>query len=93
MPDLGIGRHHIELQTGLLESGDQGDVERAARIAIETFGLAFGAGTIRAAAFDDEAAMPDMVEKAGLVTVLARPIDITRQDDVTCPGIFGPVET
>ncbi len=81
VPDFDVGHHDIELQTRLFEFGDQRHIKRSAQVAIEALDLAFGAGPIRTAQFDDEAAVLGIIEKTGVVTVLTRPIDVTLQDD------------
>lgn len=81
VPDLSVGCNHVKMQTCLLELGGQRNVERPAQVAIEAFNLAFGARPIGAAEFDDKAAVFGVVEKAGVVTMLTWPIDITFDND------------
>jgi len=80
-PDFGIGGDDVEAPSGLLEPGYQGNVEGAAQVAVEPFDLALGSRTVRAAQFDDEAAVFGRVEKSCVIAVLSRTIDIALQDD------------
>jgi len=71
-PDLGIGRHLVEAPPNLFERSRQGHASGAAQVAVETLDLALGTGAKGPAQLDDEAAMPGVVEKAGVIAVSAR---------------------
>lgn len=78
---LGVGGGDVQFQAGLLEAGPQRQVEGAAQVAVEAFDLAFGPRPIGSAELDDEAAVAGVVEKAGVVAVLAFAIGVAFEDD------------
>lgn len=68
--DFDIGCDDIKLESALVQATGERHIKGAPQIAIETLDLAFGLGAVRAAQFDDEAAMFGAIQKAGMKPVL-----------------------